>query len=1036
MANNKELELTIKIAGKMDKSLTSALNSTQKGISGLAKGLSKIGTVGLAAMGALGVGAVKFISDATNKAQEFEQQMADVVKYVDGLADSMGQISNKVDAETGRTYAENYDLMKKAIMDLSAQIPYTREELTKLAAAAGQSGYSIAELIQYDQNGQIQGFLKDVAMWGTAMDVDAEQAGNWAAKWEKAFSMTHSEVMEMADVINYLGANSATTAAEIASAVNSAASLGQIAGIDVKTTAALADAMLATGVSANRVGTSLKRIYTNMSKGESATKAQQAAWQELGFSAEQIAKSMQTDGAGTMLKVFEAIKEMPSERQVATLSQLFGNWAIEGAGKIVGNLSTYTDALKMVQDPSLYGGSMEREFIIKASTGESIKQMLGSSIENLQIAIGDAFLPVKKQFLLTLLDITNGLRANAPEIQEIAQSLANVLGKGLERLGNAIKDALPKIRQMLDYLNNHGDTVVKVIGGLAAAFTGMKFAPLVNTLANAGSGLLGMGSKAGKSGGGLLANLFGKGKAAGSNLANIFTKGSQLGKAQGSRSMGILGVMQNFGSIFSGNSKVAAGGMAAAGQSMANGGSLLGMLKNMITGSKVGQAAAGGMSMLSGIGGAFSSGGLGAGISAIGSSLAPLAAGLGGVVTGALPIVGIFSAIVASGSLLYDNLDGIRGIIGNTFGETGLAIFDSFKSKLDEVLGFIDKITHGGLADALSGIREGFVGLFSGDAATLAGETFDAVTNVAQGILNVVGQVVDFANTYVKPIISEIFDFIVNNVLPTILSTFNAVAPAIQSAIESIGSVIMSIASVIASAIQALLPIFEGIIDVIMHIAQVVIPFLGNIVSTVFGAISTVVQAIGQVFQGVFSAIGGIIDGICAAFQGMADIIAGVFSGLVEIVKAPINAVISLVNMAIRAINGIGITIPDWVPGIGGARLGFSIPEIPMLAKGGFTDGPSIAGEAGREAVISFDKSVRAQNLSTWAAAGEMLGARELTPFNGDFSGSAGNMTFSPNITINGNADPDVVDGMVNQMQAMFENWYEQKQRLQGRTAY
>ena len=353
MANNKELELTIKIAGKMDKSLTSALNSTQKGISGLAKGLSKIGTVGLAAMGAMGVGAVKFISDATNKAQEFEQQMADVVKYVDGLADSMGQISNKVDAETGRTYAENYDLMKKAIMDLSAQIPYTREELTKLAAAAGQSGYSIAELIQYDQNGQIQGFLKDVAMWGTAMDVDAEQAGNWAAKWEKAFSMTHSEVMEMADVINYLGANCATTAAEIASAVNSAASLGQIAGIDVKTTAALADAMLATGVSANRVGTSLKRIYTNMSKGESATKAQQAAWQELGFSAEQIAKSMQTDGAGTMLKVFEAIKEMPSERQVATLSQLFGNWAIEGAGKIVGNLSTYTDALKMVQDPSL-----------------------------------------------------------------------------------------------------------------------------------------------------------------------------------------------------------------------------------------------------------------------------------------------------------------------------------------------------------------------------------------------------------------------------------------------------------------------------------------------------------------------------------------------------------------------------------------------------------------------------------------------------------------------------------------------------------
>lgn len=48
--------------------------------------------------------------------------------------------------------------------------------------------------------------------------------------------------------------------------------------------------------------------------------------------------------------------------------------------------------------------------------------------------------------------------------------------------------------------------------------------------------------------------------------------------------------------------------------------------------------------------------------------------------------------------------------------------------------------------------------------------------------------------------------------------------------------------------------------------------------------------------------------------------------------------------------------------------------DIPQLAAGGFTDGLSIAGEAGREAVISFDPAYRSNNISTWLKAGEMLG--------------------------------------------------------------
>lgn len=107
--------------------------------------------------------------------------------------------------------------------------------------------------------------------------------------------------------INYLGANNATTAAEIASSVNKSASIGQFAGVDPSTTAAIATAMQATGVDTERTGTTISRIYTNISKGSSATKAQHEMWEELGFTATGIASSMQKDGTGTLMKVFGAI---------------------------------------------------------------------------------------------------------------------------------------------------------------------------------------------------------------------------------------------------------------------------------------------------------------------------------------------------------------------------------------------------------------------------------------------------------------------------------------------------------------------------------------------------------------------------------------------------------------------------------------------------------------------------------------------------------------------------------------------------------
>ena len=467
MATSKTLELSIKIAGRMDKSLTAAINGTQSKIGSLTKSISNIGTVGLATMGAVATAAAVGIADCTKEAQALESAMAPVVRYVDGLADASGAVSDAI-ADNGKTFKQNYGALK-------TEIPRTTDQLTAMSAALGQSGIGVDQQLT-------TGYLRDTAVTATAMDLDDQTAGNYVAKWEASFNFDHKQVMELMDQINYLGAHNATTAAEIAQSVNSAASMGQIAGVDPAATAAMATAMQATGVATDRVGTSISRIYTNLSKGSNATKAQKEMWEELGFTAEGIAKSMQTDGVGTLKEVFTALQDMPDERKVAALSTLFGQWAIEGGAKITNNLGAYEKALAMVSDQSPYTGSMEREFIIQASTSESIDTMVKNSVTALKQDIGTEFLPVKKTLSLAVIDLMNGVRKDMPQLQTLAGTLADLLSAGISKLGDALQAALPYVQKTLDYVADNGPQVAGILGGLAGTFAAMKFAPLAGNI--------------------------------------------------------------------------------------------------------------------------------------------------------------------------------------------------------------------------------------------------------------------------------------------------------------------------------------------------------------------------------------------------------------------------------------------------------------------------------------------------------------------------------------------------------------------------
>ena len=252
------------------------------------------------------------------------------------------------------------------------------------------------------------------------------------------------------------------------------------------------------------------------------------------------------------------------------------------------------------------------------------------------------------------------------------------------------------------------------------------------------------------------------------------------------------------------------------------------------------------------------------------------------------------------------------------------------------------------------------------------------ITQIVEAVLPVLIQLI---NT-ILPIITQI----ISAVLPVLVEILNALTPILnmvisllQPILNLIISLVEPILNLIMAAIQPLIEIFATLISTILEPIMPILSAVANIITSVLGAaiqaIQPIIQSLTSVFQGLIDFITGVFSGNWSqAWNGIVQVFGGLWDSLVGIVKAPINAVIGLINKAIGALNSISVTIPDWVPIVGGNTFGIDIPTIPMLASGGFTDGVSIAGEAGMEAVISFDKRYHDENVAIWEKAGQMLG--------------------------------------------------------------
>lgn len=876
-SRGKEYSLAVKIAGSVASSFNSAMGAAENRISGLGQIAKQAAAIASAAWGALKIG--EFVTDSVQAAVDFESAMADVAKVVDGLRDENGNLT------------DSYYAMSDSIVQMSKDIPMAAEDLAAITASAGTAGIAAEELTA---------FTETAAKMGVAFDTTADQAGDWMAKWRTSFTMSQEEVTALADQINYLSNNSASTASEISTIVTAVGPLGDVAGISAAQIAALGSTMVGVGVQQDVAATGIRKLATTMVAGSSATKAQATVLQQLGLDATEMAQRMQTDAEGAILTFLEAVSKLPEAEQAAALKNYFGQESVGAIAPLLTNLDVLRERFEMVADAQLYAGSMDAEYAARAATTANNIQLYENRIAALKIQIGNYLLPV----------VNKVLGAASTGLDWLSDKIASAEGTVSGFIGTVQSKALAiftMIRPKLESIGAKAQEIFTALSGqLTAAFEAVQ--PALNwiidtALPTAISAVLDLVDAFGSVV--LTALEFKEVLIAAAAVYGAF----KAGKALQSMIQGFQQAKVTL-ALFKASAQGANVAQAALNGTLTIGETITALFTGQVTLAQLAQA---GWATVTG-----------AVTKAFGALNAVLMAN---------PIVLIVTAIAAVIAILvvlYTKCEGFRNFVNSV----ASAIVGFVKNAASAIAGFFKN-----LWATIQGIWSAVSGWFKS-------KVIDPLVNFFAPIVQWISGFFQGCWIIIQAVWAAVSGWFKTNVIDPVVNFFTPIPGIIGGFFSGLWTSIQSIWATVSgwfnlNVIQPLVNFFAPIVESI-----------GGFFANLWASICSIWQAAGTWFSE------NVTTPINNAFQAIGDFVKGIFNGLIGLVEGMINRIIGAVNGFIGGFNdvvgwGASFIGVDW-EGLA------TIPEVslPRLAKGGIVDSPTIleAGEAGTEAIVPLSE--------------------------------------------------------------------------------
>ena len=452
MSKSKVMELAIKIAGKVDKSLGTSVKTSSKQLNTIIQAANKVSdvtTVGLATMGTGAMAAAKYLTDLGGEWQKATNQVASSTGAAGAQLEKLRGVMETV-------YANNFGA-----------------DVNDVAEAVALVDKNMASL---SQNGMVQATqgaiaLRDAFGYDVAESTRAAEAirKNFGVSAEKAFDLIAAGAQNGLDFSGELIDTINEYSVQFAKLGLSADDMFQIlqSGAD------------GTAWNLDKVGDAVKEFSIRAIDGSDTTIS---AFQALGYDSDQMMATFAAGGEKANQAFFEVLDQLLSmDDQVqrdAVGVKLFGTmWEDLGAG-----------ALQAMADASSAA----------YSTGEALEQInqvqyndLDSALEGVRRHLEVAMLPAADAVYQSLMEhmpeVTGALDEMSPVIQEIAGDFGDMavgaftealpqLVTGLRDFAEWLPTAYENAKPFLSFLWENRETVAAFAVGLRA------LGPAVNTV--------------------------------------------------------------------------------------------------------------------------------------------------------------------------------------------------------------------------------------------------------------------------------------------------------------------------------------------------------------------------------------------------------------------------------------------------------------------------------------------------------------------------------------------------------------------------
>jgi len=318
------------------------------------------------------------------------------------------------------------------------------------------------------------------------------------------------------------------------------------------------------------------------------------------------------------------------------------------------------------------------------------------------------------------------------------------------------------------------------------------------------------------------------------------------------------------------------------------------------------------------------------------------------------PIISILSAALKVIMMVVKPLLFITNIINKIIGLVVKGLLMPFEILVGIVTGVYDIFVD--FFNEIFGEGPGIMGMFDaiGDAMSFIGDLIVKVLlTPLKFLMKAILIPIKYAFMAIKQVVMAVWEYGIKPIWEGMKMLFNTIIQPFKDAWDSISETI--------SGIFGGGPLEEGsktlgFMEKVAKSIGKVFEFIGAVIQVAFMILSKMIKIALLPAKIMFEGIKFVVMGIWEAIKMLGDGIKTVFNAVLSIIKAPFNLLIAGANAIIGGLNSISVTIPDWVPIVGGKTFGFSIPEIPSFDTGGVVAETGIATVHAGETITPAEK--------------------------------------------------------------------------------